>query len=46
MIKKKRVPSSYKTISFDASSLLTLVPLDYTIDLTMKRIYGDKENET
>ena len=46
MVKKERVPSSYKMISFDVSSLFTMVPLDYTIDLTLKRIYGDKEIET
>ena len=33
-------------ISVDVSSLFTMVPLDYTIDLTLKRIYGDKEIET
>ena len=31
MIKKERVPSSYKMKSFDVSSLFTMVPLDYTI---------------
>ena len=46
MIINERVPSSYKMISFDVSSLFTMVSLDYTIDLTLKRIYGDKENET
>ena len=46
MIKKETVPSSYKMISFDVSSLFTMVPLDYTIDLTLRRIYDDKENET
>ena len=30
-------------ISFDVSSLFIMVPLDNTIDLTLKRIYGDKE---
>ena len=43
MIKKERVPSSYKLISFEVSSLFTMVPLDYTIDPTLKGIYGDKE---
>ena len=33
-------------ISFDVSSLFTMFPLDYTIDLTLKRVYGDKEIET
>ena len=43
MIKKERVPSSYKMISFDVSFLFTMVLLDYTVDLTLKQIYGDKE---
>ena len=30
-------------ISFDVSSLFFMVPLDNTVDLTLKRIYGDKE---
>ena len=46
MIKKERVPSSYKMISDDVSSLFTMVLLDYQIDLTLKRIYGNKEIET
>ena len=33
-------------ISFDISSLLTVVPLDYTIDLVLKRIYDDKDIQT
>ena len=33
-------------ISFDITSLLTLVPLDYTVDLVLKRIYDDKEIQT
>ena len=46
MIDNETVPSAYKMISVDVSSLFTIVPLDYTIDLTLKRIYGDKEIET
>ena len=46
MINNETVPSAYKMISVDVSSLFTMVPLDYTIDLTLKRIYGDKEIET
>ena len=47
MIKKEEtVPSSYKMIYFDGSSLFTMVPLEYTIDVTLKRIYSDKEIET
>ena len=45
MIKKERVPGLYKMISFDVSSLFTMVPLDCIVDLTLKRIYGDKEIE-
>ena len=46
MIKKETVPKSHKMISFDVSSLFTMVLLNYTIDLTLKRIYSDKEIET
>ena len=46
MIKNETVPSAYKMIYFDVSSLFAMVPLDYIIDLTLKRIYGDKEIET
>ena len=33
-------------IFFDVTSLFTVVQLDYTIHLTLKRIYSDKETET
>ena len=46
MIKKERIPGSYKIISFDVSSLFTMVLLDYAIDVTLKQIYRDKEIET
>ena len=42
MIKNERVPSGYQMISFDVPSLLTMIPLDYTVDLTLNGIYGDK----
>ena len=45
MIKNERVLSAYKMISFDVSSLFTMVLLSYTIDLTLKRVYYDKEIE-
>ena len=45
-IRKEKVPSSYKMISFDVTSLFTMVPLDYTIDLALKRIYDNKEIKT
>ena len=46
MINNETVPRAYKMISVGVSSLFTMVLLDYTIELTLKRIYGDKEIET
>ena len=46
MVKKEKAPSSYKMISFDVSSLFTMVPLDYTTDIILEKICGDKEIET
>ena len=46
MINYETVPSAYKMIFLDVSGLFTKVPLDYTIDLTLKRSYGDKKIET
>ena len=43
MIKNETVPSAYKMVSFNVSFLFTMVLLDYTTDLTVKQIYGDKE---
>lgn len=45
MIKTERFWSAYK-ISFNVSSLFTMVSLDYTIDVTFKQIYDDKEIKT
>ena len=45
MIENERVQRVYH-ISFDVSSLFTMVLLDYTVDLTLKRIYCDKNIET
>ena len=33
------IPLGYKLISFDVVSLFTNVPLEYTIDVAVKRIY-------
>ena len=46
MIKNGRTGSACRMILFDVSSLFTTVPLDYTIDLILKQIYGDKDIET
>ena len=32
-----------KNVSFDVKSLFTSVPLEYTIDITIKRIFEDHE---
>ena len=45
-IKKQKVPSNYKMISFDVISLFTNVPRDATIYIVLKRIYEWKEINT
>lgn len=45
-LKKQRKPRHHKMISFDVSALFTSVPLDYTIDIVMRRIYDNNEIET
>lgn len=45
-IKNEIISSTQKMIPFDVSSLFTMVPQDYIIDVTLKQIYGDKEIET
>ena len=46
MVKNERIPSAYKMTSFDISFLFTMVSLDYTTDLTLKRIHENKEIQT
>ena len=41
-IKDLDVPVGYKLVSFDVTSLFTNVPLDYTIDVILRKIYKDK----
>ena len=41
-IKNEEVPPGYKLVSFDVTSLFTNVPLDYTIDVILRKIYNDK----
>ena len=38
MIKNETVPNAYKMISLDVSFLFTMVPLEYTIDLTIEKL--------
>ena len=46
MVKNERIPSAYKMTAFDISFLFTMVSLDYTTDLTLKRIHENKEIQT
>ena len=45
-IKQETVPDGYKMVSLDVESLLTNVPLEKTIDITLERIYDSKEINT
>ena len=45
-IKGQNVPNNFKLISFDVTSLFTNVPLDFTIDVILKRIYDENEVNT
>ena len=38
-----KVPKGYQMVSFDVKALFTNVPLEYTIDLVLKRIYENHE---
>ena len=42
-IKSEKVPISHSSISFDVKSLFTNVPLDYTVNIILRRIYDDNE---
>ena len=42
-IGKVKVAKGYQMISFDVKALFTNVPLEYTIDLVLKRIYENHE---
>ena len=45
-IKNKSIQHDYDLVSFDVVSLFTSVPLDYTIELILNKIYVDKRIET
>ena len=45
-IKGQNIPNHFKLISFDVTSLFTDVPLDFTIDIILKRIYDENEVNT
>ena len=41
-IRNKNIPPDYEMISFDVVSLFTSVPLDFTIELILDKVYKDK----
>ena len=41
-IKNEKVPQGYRLVSFDVASLFTNVPLDYTINVILRKIYREK----
>ena len=40
------VPNGYQIVSFDVKSLFTNVPLDWTIDIVLRRIFDKNEVQT
>ena len=45
-IRSVKVPKGYQMLSFDVKALFTNVPLKYTIDLVLKRIFDNHEIST
>ena len=45
-LKKERIPTKYKAISFDVKSLFTNVSLDDTISIILRKIYDESKIET
>ena len=45
-IRNLKIPNNHKVISFDVKALFTNVPLDYTINLILRRIYDNHEIDT
>ena len=41
-IREKKIEDGYEMISFDVVSLFTSVPLDFTIDLILKKVYDER----
>ena len=45
-LKGKRIPTDFELVSFDVVSLFTKVPLDFTIELILDKVYEEKLTET
>ena len=45
-IKNEKISENYEMVSFDVKSVFTLVPLEHTIDIIIKRIYEKHEITT
>ena len=45
-INRQNIPNNFKLVSFDVTSLFTNVPLDFTINTILKRIYDQNEINT
>ena len=45
-IRNLKIPNKHRVISFDVKALFTNVPLDYTINLILRRIYDNHEIDT
>ena len=45
-IRKQMVPDGYQMVSFDVTSLFTIVPLDETTEIILRRVYIDQEINT
>ena len=44
--KNLKIEKNQEMVSFDVSNLFTNVPLDFTIDLVLKKVYGKKMIKT
>ena len=45
-VKRVNIPKDHSFISFDVKSLFTYVPLDFTINVILRRIYNENEIHT
>ena len=45
-VKNERIPQGFSMVLFDIKSLFTTVPLEKSTDITLARIYHQKEIET